>query len=136
MTTGDNTVTVKNHYDKTAPYLYLRPAAWSALMYHGALLSKREEVPGDPWRGQPIIDVALEKAAVDPILAALLPLAEQMANTDDPEDRHADYRAAAALLAEHNRLDPLPVYEPVLYDPDDRCRHGHLFTEPCDDCGA
>lgn len=46
----------------------------------------------------------------------------------------ARWHGAVGLVAEHDQLDPMPAYVPVVEDANDTCRHGRLFSAPCRDC--
>lgn len=133
MTASQPTKTVVHPADR-GQVVYLRPAAWTALSFHTDLLGQRCD-DGTPWDGQVRLDRIAERAATDPILTQLVALAGRLAaDVADPWSLTAEWAAATALVAEHNRIDPLPAYAPVAYSDDDTCRHGRSFATDCADC--
>jgi len=120
---------------------YLRPSANLAL---GAWEDRARDAEGIAPNAQEAAGeaaaaaVAARLIAADPIAqrlvtyAATLPLPRSDADYD-----RARYAAAADLVAEQNRIDP--VSAPASHGQDDAvdtCRHGKTFTAACRECDA
>lgn len=140
--TTEPTITIKAPIDfsrglrtRTGTDLYARPAANLALGVAVDHLRRRENV--EPWTE---VDERLAannrtRAAAHPIAAQLLPLADKLGATLDPTAFDSDWTAAAQLIAEQNRIDPMPAYVGSGQDDDDdTCRHGRTFSQTCPGC--